>query len=149
MENNLQHQESNTQRPAMLTVLCILTFIGSGLSAFANLLLFFYYEPIKKIFESGQVDFKEGSLEMESFKLLMGITPDFFLFQGILYLISLFGAIMMWNLNKTGFHLYAVAQILLLIIFEFYITGAPFPLIPLLFSIIFILLYFRNLRFMK
>ena len=149
MESSFQQQENNAQRPVLLTVLCILTFIGSGLSSFANLLLFFYYDVIKNLFESGQFRFMEGTVEMESFKLVMGITPVFFLFQGILYFISLLGAILMWKLNKTGFHFYAIAQILLLIIFELYVPGAPFPVIPLLISIIFILLYYRNLQFMK
>ncbi len=149
MENITEQQNAQPQRPLLLTVLCILTFTGSGLSAFANLLLFFYYDPIKNIFESGQLNIIEGTGEMESIKILMNITPDFFLFQGILYMISLFGAIMMWRLNKMGFHFYAIAQILLLIIFEFYVSGTPFPLIPLLVTIIFVLLYYRNLRFMK
>ena len=149
MEISFQQQENNTQRPVLLTVLCILTFIGSGLSSFANLLLFFYYDPIKGVFESGELDFMEGTVEMESFKILLNITPHFFLFRGLLYFVSLFGAVLMWKLNKTGFHFYAIAQILLLILFEFYVPGLPFPVIPLLITIIFILLYYRNIRFMK
>ena len=149
MESNFQQRENNAQRPVLLTVLCILTFIGSGLSFFANLLLFFLYDIIQGVFESGQLGFMEGTVEMESFKMVMSIAPEFFLFQGILYFISLLGAMMMWKMNKTGFHFYAIAQILLLIIYEFYIPGAPFPVIPLLISIIFILLYYRNLQFMK
>jgi len=133
----------------MLTVLCILTFIGSGLSSFANLLLFFLFDPIKEVLESDQFSQMMGTTELETFKMMMNIPSVFFLFQGILYFISLLGAMMMWKLNKTGFHFYAVSQILLLIIFEFYVSGAPFPVIPLLITIIFILLYYRNLQFMK
>jgi|GEM_PF-4675939 len=40
MENDQQLPDNNQQRPRMLTLLCILTFLGSGLSAFANLVLF-------------------------------------------------------------------------------------------------------------
>ena len=128
----------------MLTLLCVFTFAGSGLSAFANLILYLFYDLIKQMFEAGQFNFTESGLEMKSLKMVMNVSPGFFLFQGILYLVSLMGAIMMWKLNRTGFHLYAIAQILLLIIYEFYIPGAPFPIIPLLLSIIFILLYYRN-----
>lgn len=149
MEDSHQPPDTTQQRPPMLTLLCIFTFAGSGLSSFANLALYLYYDLIKQMFEKGQLRFLNGSIEKESMKLLINVSPDFFLFQGILYLLSLIGAIMMWKLNKTGFHFYAIAQILLLIIYEFYIPGAPFPIIPLLFSIIFILLYYRNLRFMK
>lgn len=133
----------------MLKVLCVLTFIGSGMSAFANFFLFLFYKPLKAVFESGDIVFKEGSIEMESMHLMMNISPVFFLFQGILYFVSLVGAIMMWKLNKKGFHFYAVSQILLLIIYEFFMPGAPFPLLPLLLTIIFILLYFRILQKVK
>jgi len=149
MESNIHKQNTEPQRPPMLTLLCIFTFAGSGLSAFANLILYLYYDLIKQIFEAGQFALTESGLEMESLKMVMNVSPGFFLFQGILYLFSLIGAIMMWKLNKIGFHFYALAQIILLIIYEFYLPGAPFPIIPLLFSIIFILLYYRNLKFMQ
>lgn len=149
MEDNHQPPDNHQQRPPMLTLLCVFTFAGSGLSAFANLILYLFYDLIKQMFEAGQFNFTESGLEMKSLKMVMNVSPGFFLFQGILYLVSLMGAIMMWKLNRTGFHLYAIAQILLLIIYEFYIPGAPFPIIPLLLSIIFILLYYRNLKFMK
>jgi len=101
------------------------------------------------MFEAGQFNLFKEQLDMESFKVLMDVDSGFFLFQGLLYLLSLSGAVMMWNLRKTGFHFYAVAQILLLIVYELYFTGAPFPLMPLIITIIFILLYFRNLKYLK
>lgn len=149
MENDQQQPDNNQQRPRMLTLLCILTFLGSGLSAFANLVLFAFYDLFHKMFEAGQFDLFKEQLDMESFKVLMDVDSGFFLFQGLLYLLSLSGAVMMWNLRKTGFHFYAVAQILLLIVYELYFTGAPFPLMPLIITIIFILLYFRNLKYLK
>jgi hypothetical protein len=80
---------------------------------------------------------------------LLEIKPVFFLIQAALYFLSLFGALQMFKLRKVGFHLYAVSQILLLIIPKVFIPVLPFPFFELLVSTVFIFLYYKNLKFMS
>jgi len=142
-------QEPKQERPQLLTVLCILTFIGSGMSLLANGVLFLTVDSVRAAFDSGVFEMFEGSLEMEAVELLLNVDSLFFVAQAILYGFSLFGAIQMWNLRKTGFHIYTLAQISLLIVFNFFMSSLPFPVFPALISLIFILLYLRNLQFLR
>jgi len=68
---------------------------------------------------------------------------------GLLQIISFTGVVQMWNLRRTGFHLYAIAQLLMLIVSTIYVYKPTntFPMFDLLFASLFILLYlrFRNI----
>ena len=94
-----QHQMGQKKRPELLTILCILTFIGSGLAAFSNLVLFLTYDEMDVLMEEMNVDFEEVMLLLSGGK-------RFFISGFFLYTISLMGAIAMWRLRKLGFHLY-------------------------------------------
>ncbi len=145
----MSESNPNTKkRPDLLIVLCVLTFIGSGFSAIVNGLAFLTIDSWAGILEEGAFEMFEGQLEMEAIELLLNVNPTFYLLQAVFYAMAVYGAFMMWNLKKAGFHIYTVAQILLLIISKVYMPSLPFPLIPLLLSLTFVLLYARNLRFM-
>jgi len=121
-EQNVQ----TTERPVFLTVLCILTFIGSGLS-----LLF----ALIGLVAAGAI---------ESFAQYMPVGADSGLFKSIILIVllagSLYGAIQMWKLQKLGFYIYAAANVILLII--------SFGIFPLIFTALFIVLYGLNLKHM-
>ena len=140
--------EKKRIRPDLLKVLCILTFIGSGMSALANSIMFFTLDNWKLAYENGLLDGMGTLINDEAMQVFLHVNPDYFLIQSLFYLFSLSGALLMWNLRKIGFHLYTIAQILLLIAYNLYLSEQPFPLIPLLLSVTFILLYSRNLTFM-
>jgi hypothetical protein len=143
-----EQDENRRKRPELLTVLCILTFIGSGFSLMANLVALLTRDTWQSAMESGALDMLTGTIEMDALDLLFHVHPAYYLFQALFFAMSLGGALLMWNLNKIGFHLYAVGQISLLIIGKVFIPSLPFPLIPLLLATTFVLLYARNLRYM-
>ncbi len=121
-------QATANQRPTFLTVLCILTFIGSGL-----LLLF----SILGLFAAGAL---EGMA-----KSMPGFTSGGGILKSIILVVlaagSLYGAIMMWQLKKMGFYLYALANIILVII--------SFGWVNLIITAAFIIMYFVNLKYME
>lgn len=121
-------EEQNTQtgqRPGFLTVLCILTFIGSGLSILFSLLGIFGIGALNNFASAYGVDSGETGV----FKLILMV-----IFSGA----SLYGAIMMWNLKKIGFYLYVAAQILMVVF--------GFGWIALFFAALFVVLYYLNLK---
>jgi hypothetical protein len=140
--------ENNNNRPRLLTVLCILTFIGSGVSFLANGFLWLTQDAWIEAMEQGAFEVLKDTLEIEAIELLLHVNPTYFLMQTLLFALSITGAWLMWKLKKAGFHLYTVAQILLLIIGKIYIPALPFPIIPLLIVATFVTLYARNLRYM-
>jgi len=137
----LTNNSKQKPRPELLSVLCILTFIGSGLAVFSNLFIFMSFDEVLTIME----DYELG---LPEFEMIMSGGKRFFITGFILYSISLIGAIQMWKLRKIGFHLYTVAQIFILLLPVVFIQAYQFSVISLLLTIAFILAYFSNLKFM-
>ncbi len=117
------------ERPTFLSVLCILTFIGSGLSVLGYLFA---------VALSGVLDSLMGSLPFP-------VVPDVGVVSGIFGLVaagaSLYGAIKMWNLQKVGFYLYTAGQIVMLVL--------GFGVFGFIFTAIFVVLYGLNLKYLK
>ncbi len=126
----VQEQVQEKKRPVFLTVLCILTFIGSGLGVLFGLLA---------IVAAGAI---EGLLEsIPGMQSLGGSSMLLLIVSVLLSAASLFGAIMMWQLKKMGYFIYAAAQIVALII--------GFTVAGLIFTLLFLVLYFLNFKHLE
>ncbi len=125
----------------MLKILCIFTFIGSGLAIFSYSLTFLLFDEMKIIV--GDLNEQYPGIE----EIFSG-GKRFFLTGFILYSISLAGALQMWKLRKIGFHLYTVAQIFLLILPVVMIKSYQLPLLGILVSSAFVFGYYSNLKYM-
>ena len=128
-QNEVQTAQEN-KRPVFLTVLCILTFVGSGLSLLFALIGLVAAGAIESFASS-----IPGMPEMGDVGILQQII------RIVLLGGSLFGAIMMLKLKKLGFYLYAVANIAILIM-SFGIWG-------LVITAGFIVMYGVNFKAMK
>ncbi len=138
--------EQEIKKPDLLKVLLILTFVGSGLTMFSNLVIFGFFDQIKVMFATqGSYSFLGTKMDLTPF---FNLNPAFYLIQGLLSALSLTGAVLMWGLRKIGFHFYALAQISLLIVPKLFIRGLPFPGFELLISFLFVYLYYKFLRIM-
>ncbi|PKQ66094.1 hypothetical protein BZG01_12085 [Labilibaculum manganireducens] len=151
------------QRPGLLTALCILTFIGSGFGVLKNILGMimsplqnlldpeFFDNALDNVHDEYARKFVEQALEMGQ-KALQHIF-EISLTQFILYAASLTGAILMFQLKKTGFYIYSAAQVLLLFVAPVFIGFNLFVNIGILFgsifTILFIALYAINLNKMN
>ena len=127
----------------LLKVLCILTFIGSGMQAISNLAVSVFFDQFILVAKSVM-----GTFKLPGFELIMLTRPLFFALSSLFYAGSFFGAYQMWNLKKNGFHIYAVCQILLFLapMYFFHLPGPS--VVDMLLSGIFVYLYSRNLKFM-
>lgn len=135
MQEQLTQPES-PQRPQLLTILCILSFIGSGLAASSYFLMYASYNELMPLLE----DMIEQFPAME---LFLTINRNFFLTGFILYVLSLAGINLMWRRRKAGFHFYTGSQIMILLMPLFYIDGFPIPYLDGAFTALFIFMYFR------
>lgn len=143
MENHLPiGTEDKKKRPDLLMVLCILTFIGSGMAAFSNLFIFLSFDEVSNILEDFDMDFPE-------FDMIMSGGKKFFLTGFILYTLSLVGAIQMWKLKKIGFHIYTGAQIFILLLPLAMIENFQFSFFGMLITAAFIFAYAYNLKHMS
>ncbi len=136
--------EAKPKRPNLLTVLCILTFVGSGMNFFSSIVIAAFYNTFTEVARTLAEKFSIPGIDM-----ILESPPSFFFTSGILYAISFAGAMLMWNLKKIGFHVYTIAQILL-ILAPMYFLKLPGPsLFDILFSGMFVILYSVNLKILK
>ena len=143
MENPFETQATRAKRPTFLTVLCILTFIGSGWGVLGSIFNFFTADVIN------------GDLYMETYNSMVGdIESDpYGLTQSIVDHISLLGAILMFNLRRIGFFLYTAAQILMLFVMPYFAGFGFLTLVQMTLSgivtLAFIIMYAVNLKHMR
>jgi hypothetical protein len=145
---DLQEKEEHN-RPELLKILCILTFIGSGLSLLSNSIMFMTIDIIREYYKNGMFDFLAEDMDIGVLEILFSINASYFIFQAALFSLTIYGTYLMWNLKKYGFHIYAIAQILLLILPQVFLPSLPFPTFELIVSLIFITLYAKNLQYMS
>lgn len=138
-------------RPNLLTILCILTFINGLLTFISGVVTSIFYDQIiatapqiVKVFNSSGLN----EMMQKFVDMLDEGGRMFFIVSSLLMIVSVAGAVMMWNLKKNGFHVYTIAQILLIIapMYFFHLPG------PSIFDIIlsgtFIILYSTHLKLM-
>ena len=168
MAEVLQDYELPAGRPAFITVLCILTFIGSGWGVISESIKYFTANSqaavISKVKEKANSDLQrnndsdEGSQLAKKMVNSLNTSPENIkkgaLSNTAAAILCLAGAFLMRNLKKIGFYLY-VAGILVGIISPFVIFGGS-NLISIISSevigfigLIFVILYGVNLRYMK
>ena len=151
------------QRPGLLTTLCILTFIGSGFGVLSNIFGMimspiknfinpnFFEMALDQVHDDYARTFVEQAVEMGQ-NALENIF-EISLTQFLLYAASITGAILMFQLKKTGFYIYTTAQILLLFVAPVFIGFNLFVNIGILlgsvFTILFIALYAINFKKMN
>lgn len=126
----------------MLTLLCILTFLFSGGAAILSLMGIFASGWLLEMLET----FVPGIFNYSNAFLIV-----FFLILVVIFGLSLWGAILMFAMRKGGFVLYLIPNGLLLI-GQVILTLSSFNVFFLLFlliSVLFIILYATQVRYMK
>ena len=139
-----QVQEIRPKRPNLLTILCILSFAGSGMSFFSSILIAVFYDQFIVLAESISKSFHLPGLEM----FLEG-KSSFFAVSALVYVGSFAGAILMWKLKKAGFHVYAISQIILILLPMYFFNLSIPSFLDIILSGIFIILYSSNLKYMS
>jgi hypothetical protein len=138
MEEMNNVPQAKPARPTLLTVLCILTFIGSGLSLLLYLLAAVMFGVMADVLAS-----------IPGMGAIVGGGMILFVVMFVLAFVSLFGAIKMWGLKKIGFYLYTVAQVIMIIVPFIFIPGAQVAVMSIVFTVLFIVLYGLNLKVME
>ena len=157
---NLEEQEGPAKRPEMLTVLCILSFINAVYNGIVNFISFAFYDFFQSIFEQmskGEGVFEEMAEQMgdnwelmtQASSIAFSIGRGYYFFEMLLFVASFIGVLMMWRLQKKGFHVYAIAQILMLIATSVFVTskvGGGFPFGAIFWTALFVFMYYPHYK---
>jgi len=146
MEEQNEPVKRNEAGPTLiiLKVLCIFTFIGSGLG-------FLSYGIIGLMTDyfSHNLNLVPEEQNRELIKLLLSGGQVFLLLNAALYAVSFVGALKLWRMQKIGFHLYTASQLLLLILPLAMVKGFPMTGVSIFLSLVFVWGYSGFLKFMK
>lgn len=118
--NETPFQRMEYTRPTMLVVLCILTFISSGLNCFSYFFIPFIPEYLSQM-SSTMPAFPE-----EFYTLLdeIALIPSWkFTAIALCCAGSVVGAALMLKLKPVGFHVYAISKLLNILIASFMLAG--------------------------
>jgi hypothetical protein len=163
----MENQQNQKTRPTLLTVIGILSFIGLGyriLTGLINASLGTVTSSISEFMNevvANEVDLSEvpeslkGLVEsiLDAVTKLLANTTAIYLTVVLLAAIALLGVIMMWQLKKSGFYVYAAARSLIAIVPFIFIGYNLVSLLwftsSIMFGILFIILYSLNLKEMS
>lgn len=132
-------------RPQLLTVLAILSFIGSGMSLFSYVVINFGFDAVVNILETEMKDVYPEILV----DFIKDAGKTFFMIGSLAYAASLFGVYKMWNLKKIGLHYYAISQFVILLLPLIFISIKLSILPGLLITLFFIILYNRSFNIIE
>lgn len=151
-EYNIEQEPA--KRPEMLSVLCVLSFINAVWSALSNFISFAFYDTFQSLFAqmaAGEGIYEDMAEQMgdsweimtQASEMAFSIGRGYYFLEMLLYVASFVGVLMMWKLQKKGFHIYAIAQILMLIVITVF-TKITFG--PVLWTALFIAMYYPHYK---
>lgn len=173
MEDRLILEENNFKTPKrsqFLTILCVLSFVMCGLKLITSVYSVYQNSPaaMQKSIEQFRdinpemaVQMENNMIEMQS-NTYLKLSPYF---EIIYTLLSFMAVVMMWNFKKNGFYMYSIVEIIPYISL-FFVSSKSISIpglssssatsimafgtiVMILIDLVFVYLYFRNLKDMK
>lgn len=127
-----------------LHVLLVLSMIWAGLSCLSNLMMGLLLPFFQDYYTS------HPGLMPEEFYVTMErmfeVPKSYYLVCSLLFALELAGAILMWNLRRSGFHSYTIARLLLLLLPLLFLGRGYVAVGDIMFALLFILVYYLLLR---
>lgn len=132
------------QRTTLFHVLLVITFIFGGLSAFSYLVTAAILPTMQQIYSDNP------NILPEQFSVMMQQMLDtprgYFLGAGVLYLLEVLGAALMWRLRWPGFHCYTLARLLLLLLSLLFLGRGFVGIGDIMFALLFVAVYYMLMR---
>ena len=149
---NIEQEEP--KRPEKLTVICILSFINAVYNGISNFVSFAFYDTFQKVFaqmRNGEGMFADMAEQLgdnwemfaQASSLAFSVGRGYYFLETLLYVASFIGVLMMWRLQKKGFHVYTIAQCLMIIMTSIFVTNkiGGFPFGPIFWTAAFVFMY--------
>lgn len=154
-EQNYNDFENPTpQRPSGLSVWCVLSFINAVFQFISNIFWFLAYNTMQSLGQDEDYlelmeKFSQGNDQIEAtMQSQLAVSRVSYLLTALLFVASFYGVLQMWKLQKRGFHIYAIAQILILIVTAMFVTSVTGASIigPVVLTAIWIGIYYLYYR---
>ena len=127
-----------------LRILLVLSLVNAVVSAVAYLGMALLLPSMGRMVEANSALFPAEFAVM--WERMAAVPRPLYAAQSALYILSFSGCILMWNLRRSGFHAYAIAQLLLLLLPLLFLGKAYLGLGDLMFTALFLTVYYLLLR---
>lgn len=164
----METQDQASKRPVFLTVICIISFVGLGVIMFKSLFAFAFGQLLDAVHPMVEDGFDEAITQMRMsdpqmvpfvesiFDAVIRLLSSIPLLAALNFVISgvaLAGVILMWNLKKSGFFMFAAAKVIGIFV-PMMVIGVNFLSMMMssgifMVSAVFITLYAINLKAMN
>jgi hypothetical protein len=131
-------QSASGARPTLITILCILSFIGGGLGILFGILL-----AVGSGVAGGML------ADIPGMGAIAGGGMTYGLISLVLSAASFFGALQIWKMKKMGVYLYAVAQVAMIILPIAFFGGQAFSVFGVVITVAFIAGYWSQMKNMS
>lgn len=128
-QNYNSFENPKPARPFLMEAFCVLSFINAGFQFLSNILWFLAYNIMQELGESEEYyemmekfapDMEEVEATMQA---QLAVSRMSYLLMALLFVGSFIGVLYMWKQLKKGFHIYAISQILILIVTAIFVTS--------------------------
>jgi len=131
-------ENTKSNRPELLSALCLLTFTGSGSGFIAYFLAALFFE-----------DASAFIIEYSSTHTTEAISPFYFVLFMAFSAISLAGALRMWKHHRDGFIFYTLAQLGMTVLPVIWLGWNSFTVPGAIFTVVFVTGYALHWMRMK
>ncbi len=131
------------KRPTFLTVICILSFVGIGLSVIGYFAAFALMGVAQAAVNTAE---GMGATVTDVEGPSMGALWAYIIGGFAMVILALIGVIKMWKLQKSGFYMYTIAQVVAIVLG---VVASQFTVFSAVVPVAFIVMYGLNLKHMK
>ena len=127
-----------------LHILLVLSMIWAGLSCLSYLMMGLMLPFFQDYYTS-----HPGMMPEEFYTMverMFEVPKGYYLVCSLLFALELAGAILMWNLRRSGFHSYTIARLLLLLLPLLFLGRGAMAIGDVMLALLFILVYYLLLR---
>ncbi len=135
-ENPIENAENKPKASTFFYIMLVLSMVNAGLNFFTNVIWGIFSPTIGEMFEDGTLPVPEELTEM--IRTQLRIPYYYYFILEVFWALSFYGALSMWGLRKTGFHSYALAQLLLLLLPLVFLGKAYVQIGDIMFALLFI-----------
>lgn len=102
--------------------------------------------PALNNFYSAHPDILEEFHATTAWESLAAVPRPFFVAMSLFALLSVVGCVLMWNLRKSGYHCYAIAQLMMLVLPLLFLGRDKLGIGDIMFTALFLFVYYLQLK---
>ncbi|MBP5645035.1 MAG: hypothetical protein J6W95_03805 [Bacteroidales bacterium] len=125
-------------------VLLVITMVWGSISTLSYIMMAVMMPVMQDMYNQSQAAFPaEWAVAMQR---VFEVPRGFYAGAGVLYLLEVLGAVMMWRLRWTGFHCYTLARLLILVLPVLFIGRSYLGIGDIMMALLWVAMYYMIMR---